>query len=72
MIRVEGHPNLYRDEKTGAIINTDSSGFAAYQQAKTKKQIEKQSRIKDREDLDNMKQEISEIKEMLAKITSKL
>tara|TARA_X000000368_G_scaffold101067_1_gene77938 strand:- start:1331 stop:1528 length:198 start_codon:yes stop_codon:yes gene_type:complete len=65
MIPVKGHPNLYRDEETGAIINTDSSGFSAYQQAKAKKVLE-------REELDNMKHEISEIKDMLAKITAKL
>ncbi len=65
MIKVEGHANLARDEKTGAIINTDSSGYAAYMKVKEKKSLEKQ-------ELDNMKQEISEIKEMLAKITSKL
>ena len=65
MIRVEGHTNLYRDEKTGAIINDDSSGYSAYMKAKEKKLLEKQ-------ELDNMKKEISEIKEMLAKITSKL
>ena len=47
MIPVKGHPNLYRDEETGAIINTDSSGFSAYQQAKAKKVLE-------REELDNM------------------
>tara|TARA_B100000214_G_scaffold343627_1_gene292249 strand:- start:107 stop:304 length:198 start_codon:yes stop_codon:yes gene_type:complete len=65
MIPVKGHPNLYRDEETGAIINTDSSGFSAYQQAKFKK-------AKEKEEIDNMKKEITEIKEMLAKITSKL
>jgi len=65
MIPVKGHPNLYRDEETGAIINTDSSGFSSYQQAKRKKVLE-------REELDTMKQEISEIKDMLAKITAKL
>ena len=27
MIRVEGYPNLYRDEKTGAIINHDNSSY---------------------------------------------
>jgi hypothetical protein len=64
MQQVEGKPHLYRDE-TGAIINNDSSGYAAYQQQKTRKALEKK-------ELDNMKQEISEIKEMLAKITSKL
>ena len=65
MIRVEGHTDLYRDEKTGAIINDDSSGYSAYMKQKEKKLLEKQ-------ELDNMKKEISEIKEMLAKITSKL
>ena len=65
MIRVEGHPNLYRDEKTGAIINDDSSGYSAYMQAKSKKRIE-------REELDKMKSEISEIKQMLAKLAEKL
>ena len=65
MIPVKGHPNLYRDEETGAIINTDSSGFSAYQQGKRKKVLE-------REELDTMKQEISEIKDMLAKIASKI
>ena len=65
MIPVKGHPNLYRDEETGAIINTDRSGFSAYQQAKSK-------RAKEREEIDTMKQEISEIKDMLAKITAKL
>tara|TARA_R100000278_G_scaffold101511_2_gene78055 strand:+ start:782 stop:976 length:195 start_codon:yes stop_codon:yes gene_type:complete len=64
MIRVEGKPHLYRDE-TGAIINDDSSGYSAYMNAKSKKALE-------RKELDTMKQEISEIKEMLAKITSKL
>lgn len=65
MIQVEGHPNLYRDEKTGAIINNDSSGYSAYMRQKSKKELEK-------EELNNMKKEISEIKEMLAKITDKL
>ena len=27
MIPVEGHKNLFRDEKTGAIINMDTSGY---------------------------------------------
>ena len=34
MIPVEGHKNLYRDEKSGAIINTDSHGFSQYKKSK--------------------------------------
>ena len=30
MIPVEGHKNLFRDEKTGAIINMDSAGYSNY------------------------------------------
>ena len=33
MIPVEGHKNLYREE-SGAIINTDASGYADYMRAK--------------------------------------
>ena len=65
MIPVQGYDNLYRDEETGAIINADSSSYAAYMQLKSRKRTEK-------EELDSMKEEISEIKEMLKKITSKL
>ena len=30
MIKVEGHPHLYRDPKTGAIINNDDQGYNQY------------------------------------------
>ena len=30
MIPVEGHKNLFRDEKTNAIINTDKIGYENY------------------------------------------
>ena len=64
MQQVEGKPHLYRDE-TGAIINNDSSGYAAYQQQKTQKAMQ-------RAELDDMKKEINEIKQLLAKIAEKV
>lgn len=30
--KVEGHPNLQRDMSTGAVQNTDRSGYQAYMQ----------------------------------------
>lgn len=30
MIRVEGHKNLYRDERTGAIVNCDDIAYDNY------------------------------------------
>ena len=41
MIKVEGQPNLYRDEKTGAIINCDTHGYNQYIRLKNKRQSEK-------------------------------
>ena len=37
MIPVEGHKHLYRDEKSGAIINTDSHGYSQYKKSKNLK-----------------------------------
>ena len=64
MIPVEGHKNLYRDEKSGAIINTDSHGFSQYKKSKKMK-------LTQREELDNMKKDIEEIKFLLKQIASK-
>jgi hypothetical protein len=52
MIRVEGHSNLYRDEKTGAIVNMDTVGYQNY--LKSSKIAEEKKK-----ELDNMKKDIS-------------
>ena len=41
MIRVDGHKHLYRDEKSGAIINTDSHGYSQYKKSKNIKLSQK-------------------------------
>ena len=61
MQRVEGHKNLYRDEDSGAIVNTDSAGYMQYMKAKTQKENEKA-------ELDRMKSDIEEIKSLLKDI----
>ena len=58
MIKVEGHPHLFRDEKTGAIINCDDVGYDQYV-----KSIE--LRKNQKEELNNMKKELDEIKSLL-------
>ena len=64
MIPVEGHKNLYRDEKSGAIINTDSHGFSQYKKSKNIK-------LTQRQEIDKMKNDIEEIKYPLKQIASK-
>ena len=61
MIPVEGHKNLYRDEKSGAIINNDSAGYAQYMRLKNEKK-------KQREEIDQIKTDITEIKSLLREI----
>jgi len=65
LIPVEGHPNFCRDKNTGAIINTDSSSFAAYHQRNSQKKME-------RLEIEEMKNDISEMKEMMRKLIAKL
>ena len=58
MIRVEGHKHLYRDEKTGAIINCDTSGYIRYKKMINKKLTEKS-------EIDALKSEIDTLKGLL-------
>ena len=64
MIPVKDHKNLYRDEKTGAIKNNDSTGFAHYKKMKLLK-------LTQREEIDKIKEDISEIKELLKQFLQK-
>ncbi len=61
MLRVEGHKNLYRDENSGAIVNTDTVAYKQYMQAKSRSQTQK-------EELDKIKSDIEEIKSLLKDI----
>lgn len=63
--RVEGHPNLVRDVKTNAIINTDQTALDNYVMQKLKKE-EEFSRLNAIEsDLNSLKLTIGEIKQLL-------
>ena len=65
MLPVEGHKNLFRDENTNAIINTDESAYNDYMNSR---------RINsDRQaELDTMKNEIETLKSMLNDLASKI
>ncbi len=65
MIPVEGHKNLYRDENTNAIVNSDKIGYENYMRMRNKN--------KDREiEMKSMKEEIEELKSMLNDLASKI
>ena len=64
MIRVEGHKNLFRDENSGAIIDTDNRAYASYMASKNRK-------LDQKAELDEMKKDIDEIKSLLKELANR-
>jgi len=58
MIKVKGYSHLYRDEKTGAIINKDTSSYRSRLNTIT-------SLDKEKSELNKMREEIDELKGLL-------
>ena len=63
--KVEGHTHLVRDLKSQAIINTDSSAYARYMARKVK-QSKKDDEVRDViRDVNELKNEMRDIKNLL-------
>ena len=60
MKRVEGHKHLFRED-SGAIVNTDTAEYLQYVRLRAEKK-------KQREEIDQIKTDISEIKSLLMEI----
>ena len=65
MLPVEGHKNLFRDEKSNAIINTDNAAYNDYI-------ITRRMNSDKKAELDEMKTEIETLKSMLKDLASKI
>ena len=64
-VPVDGHPGFVRDKRSGAIVNINKKEMQAAKEKKLKRRQQK-------EDFDNLKQEVSEIKQMLLLIAEKI
>ena len=64
MIPVKGHPNLYRDERSGAIINSDTNAYNQYVNSIRNRDTQKNY-------IDSMKKDIDEIKSLLKELLKK-
>ncbi|CAB4167152.1 hypothetical protein UFOVP1666_47 [uncultured Caudovirales phage] len=64
MLKVQGHPGLYRDEETKAIINR-SSDHDKYIQNRDRK-------LQEMQDIQNLKSDVNDIKDMLNVIVKNL
>ena len=63
--KVEGRSDLVRDDDSGAIINTDKSAYVAYKSKYNQ-------RLKEMKRLENLENEMSDIKTLLNKVIDKL
>jgi hypothetical protein len=65
MIPVKGHSNLYRDEKSGAIVNCDNVSYNNYVENKNLKETQ---RLSQKLEIEQLKNDVSEIKLLLMEI----
>ena len=63
--KVEGHPGLIRDLESNAVINNDKSAYQNYIQLREQK-------LREKERLDKLENEMGEIKSLLQKLVDKL
>ena len=71
-IPVEGNSGVYRDSESTASINKDKKAYLAYMQRKKDAENKNLELNKMKEDLDNVKGELGEIKGLLSTLVQKL
>ena len=65
IIRVDGHSDLVRDKKSGAVLNINKEEIEAARRRKAE-------RLNKDKEINDLKNEVSDIKNMLTKIVEKL
>ena len=69
-LKVEGHTHLVRDLKSQAIINTDSVAYARYMARKTKQKVKDDEVRQVIRDVNELKNEMREIKNLIIGMTN--
>lgn len=63
-MKIKDHENLVRDDKSNAVLNTDLSSLQAYRERRAKS-------LKMVQDVENLKSDVSEIKNLLLQLIEK-
>lgn len=66
--KIEGHPNLIRNTESQSIVNTNSEEYSRYLSTLKIKQKDKTKVEVLERDLNDIKEEINQVKEMLQKL----
>ena len=70
-LKVEGRPELERDEHSKGITNIDNDAYSKYINAALARKQRNASLEKNTEDINNLKEDVSEIKDMLRQLINK-
>ncbi len=64
MIPVKGHKHLFRDERSGAIVNTDTQGYLQYKKLQERKNNQES-------EIQRLRNEVDELKSLLTELIRK-
>jgi len=70
--KVKDNPSLYRDEYSKAIVNTDNKGYQDYMINRNRLKSQQESALNNSREIENLKKDVSEIKDLLQQIATKL
>ena len=68
---IENHTTLMRDTHSKGIVNVDNESLLAYKRQRSINREQRNDLLSLQQDLNNVKSEITEIKEMLAALLNK-
>ena len=69
-IPVEGNTDLVRDNNTNQIINTNESEYQQYITRRKQKKLEKEKALNVERDISSLRDEITEIKDLLRSLVN--
>ena len=70
-VKVENHPELARDEYSKGITNIDNDAYSKYMQSAMTRKERNATLQSNTEEINNLKEDVSEIKDMLRQLISK-
>jgi hypothetical protein len=70
-VKIQNKDGLVRDMSSGAVLNTNKTDYENYLQRKRQAELAKEQVSKQVEEINNLKNELSEIKQMLLALMNK-
>lgn len=65
IVGIENRDDLVRDTSSGAVLNSDRSAYDNYMIRKKQEQLRKEQQLSQQQEINNLKSELSEIKQLL-------